>query len=419
MRPTFANYSYNYTANTNRLDNIGQDNQTFIQYGYNAIGQMVQQVEGGKTMNVEYNAYGLVSGLKNYQGHYLVKFSYDDKGERVLKKSYDSNFNAMLDTWYVRDAAGNILSIYTRDYISGTPLAQTEVPVYGAGRIGMYMPEFDNYLYEINDHLGNVRSVVAQETIELEFTATMEISNAAFEEAEFVNIAQTRQLDSLNSNTGRYFARLNGSQQRVSGPGIALRINPGDTILAEVYAKYLASTNGNTNLVGGLVASIAGAFGYNATPETQPIFDLFNQALGGAALFSNPNPNVPKAYIIALYFDNNFVFKDFSYHTLSTGGLNAYEKLSFQKIADQPGYVYIYTANESNTNINVFFDDLKITLKQNLTVSGNDYYPFGLPIADRSYDREGYRFDYQSLSRLLSGGSSAKRTTRRGGMRSN
>jgi hypothetical protein len=35
------------------------------------------------------------------------------------------------------------------------------------------------------------RSVVAQETVELEFTATMEMANAAAEEAEFVNIPQT------------------------------------------------------------------------------------------------------------------------------------------------------------------------------------------------------------------------------------
>jgi hypothetical protein len=55
------------------------------------------------------------------------------------------------------------------------------------------------------------RSVVAQETVELEFTATMEMANAAAEEAEFVNIPQTRQLDVLHSRTGSYSARLKPS----------------------------------------------------------------------------------------------------------------------------------------------------------------------------------------------------------------
>src|SRR5690606_33597463 len=81
-----ARYTYHYTANSNRLDHIKNNNAIFIQYAYNAIGQMTRQEENGKTMNVEYNAYGNLSAVKNGEGRYIVQFAYDDRGDRLLKK---------------------------------------------------------------------------------------------------------------------------------------------------------------------------------------------------------------------------------------------------------------------------------------------------------------------------------------------
>ncbi len=389
-----ADFTYHYTPGTNQLARIDHQGSTLIEYGYNLIGQMVAQVENGQGMYVEYDAYGLVKGVYANEEHTqpVVQFAYDDKGQRLLKKSFDENGSDLQDTWYVRDASGTILSVYTTDYQSGTDVVQTEVPVYGAGRIGMFLAESGNYLYELTDHLGNVRSLLVYENVEIPpFVADME----AGQNPDFVNYALNRQLDVNNARSGQHAVRLNGVQGRIAGPGITLRINPGDTIQGEVYGKYLESLNGRTDLISGLAASVAGAFGYDGSPETQPVFDLFNQVLGGGALFSIKDENVPKAYLMALYFDNNFDYRDFSYEELGESGLNAWEKLSFEKIATQPGYVYIYVVNESKTNINVFFDDLKVTLKKSDIVSGNDFYPFGLPIAGRSYEREDYRFDYQ------------------------
>ncbi len=44
----------------------------------------------------------------------------------------------------------------------------------------------------------------------------------------------------------------------------------------------------------------------------------------------------------------------------STKG-SAFEKLALQAVAKKEGYLYIYVANESNTNVNVYFDDVKVT----------------------------------------------------------
>ncbi len=59
-----------------------------------------------------------------------------------------------------------------------------------------------------------------------------------------------------------------------------------------------------------------------------------------------------------------------------------------------PGYVYIYVANESE-DTRVWWDDLKITHQRSNIVAGADYYPFGLPMENREITREDYRYGYQ------------------------
>ncbi|MFW5762116.1 MAG: RHS repeat-associated core domain-containing protein [Cyclobacteriaceae bacterium] len=68
----------------------------------------------------------------------------------------DANGNK---TYYVRDAGGTLLSVYTATGIQ-TP-QQQEVMLYGSGRLGMAYKNGNNYeyMYEVKDHLGTVRGV--------------------------------------------------------------------------------------------------------------------------------------------------------------------------------------------------------------------------------------------------------------------
>ena len=79
------------------------------------------------------------------------------RNHRVKKEDYRTG--SARTTYYVRDVAGQVMAIYS-DYIGGMALA--ERPIYGNGRIGVAYNDGNadaDYLYELTDHLGNVRAV--------------------------------------------------------------------------------------------------------------------------------------------------------------------------------------------------------------------------------------------------------------------
>lgn len=156
--------TYNYKPQSNKLDYVadavgssftGTDiaNQAAGNYTYNAIGQMIGDVKDNQYFT--YDAYGHVTNIKNSSGTDLAKYTYNDKGFRIKKVT------GSVTTWYVRDATGNILATYT-----GTSPILSEVNLYGSSRLGMAQCNtstgaIEKYMYELTDHLGNVRATIA------------------------------------------------------------------------------------------------------------------------------------------------------------------------------------------------------------------------------------------------------------------
>ena len=86
---------------------------------------------------------------------------YNDKGFRLKKESYSLG-SLSKTTYYVRDASGNPLSII--DVPSGSkPTNSEELPIYGASRLGIYNRASNTSVYQLTDHLGNVRAVIAKD----------------------------------------------------------------------------------------------------------------------------------------------------------------------------------------------------------------------------------------------------------------
>jgi len=164
--PSFS-YAYYYNpatfpvqpVSTNKLYRLS-DYTSVRTYAYNAIGQMTQQTEGdGKAKKVKYNAYGQVTEVRDEANLLDALYEYNEKGQKVKKTSYTNTGVESYVTWYVSDASGSLLSIY--DTKSAT-LQQSEIPVYGAARIGVVYKNGSTatFTYELKDYLGNVRATI-------------------------------------------------------------------------------------------------------------------------------------------------------------------------------------------------------------------------------------------------------------------
>jgi RHS repeat-associated protein len=411
-----GNYSYSYNANKNQLASVVGGTST-VSYTYNAIGQMTQQVEGTKTMNVYYNAYGLTKEVRDGSNNVTEQYLYDDRGDLVkkltlLSPAFGTGFKT---TYYVRDASGNVLAIYEQNGASA-PVALVEEPIYGAGRIGMMKPKSGqhNYFYEINDHLGNVRTVIGSPYTD-NFKATMEPANAAVETKQFQNITPTAIPYGSANHTpgGSYVSRLNALQNggvapHVMGPGIILAVAPGDVISASVYAYYESSSGNGTNTLtaAATAAAIASAFTGGVFPgDPATIQNSFAQAYSPSGVFAGEigsgSDNIPHAYLNMFMLDGNML-PDPSLATLSraipmtSASLMSPQPLSFSNVTiTAPGYVFIYVDVNGNSPNYVYFDDLLVTQLHSPIVAGGDFYPFGLTMDDRQVKSERYRYGYQ------------------------
>jgi RHS repeat-associated protein len=193
--------AYNYQTGTNKLTHIGDfvadnaftydtDNQSANNYAYDAIGNLTQDVKGGLS-SIAWNPYGKITQIsKGTNGN--LYYDYDAMGNRIKKNFTQSNDNAD-NTWYVRDASGNIMAIYSRkNYGTNQQVLLENYELYGSSRLGSLnlgipvegdynLTPTTNYTrllglkqYEISNHLGNVLTTFSDQRV---FVANMSTTN--------------------------------------------------------------------------------------------------------------------------------------------------------------------------------------------------------------------------------------------------
>jgi RHS repeat-associated protein len=169
-------YAYNRDGNSKLLnnqlsrltDNADGNTATELkdttQYRYDAIGNLISDSKEGIT-GIDWTVYGKIGQINKTDSAEKIVYSYDPTGNRVSKTSNE------VTTWYVRDAQGNSLAVY--DNKSGG-VNWREQQLYGSSRLGMWRPNFNLAtdsirfkwnstglkFFELNNHLGNVMSVI-------------------------------------------------------------------------------------------------------------------------------------------------------------------------------------------------------------------------------------------------------------------
>ncbi|MDJ1501168.1 RHS repeat-associated core domain-containing protein [Xanthocytophaga agilis] len=165
------NFTYIYENNgksnkLSRVDKVVKDQNgnstiggTYANYAYDAIGQLIGQEKGANSEALshylEYDAFGLVVAVYDKpktdpSRQKKVSYTYDEAGLRVKKINHVTN----ITTYYV----GGV--IY--DNTNTSTVTLKEIPIEGAGRIGVYRVVDSQYTYELSDHLGNVRAVISE-----------------------------------------------------------------------------------------------------------------------------------------------------------------------------------------------------------------------------------------------------------------
>jgi RHS repeat-associated protein len=337
------------TQNTNANDI--KDQTTENNYIYNSIGQLTENKD--ENVRYEYNASGLVT--KVYYNNYLkVQFYYNDKGYRTKKVGYQDN-SSTLDktTYYVLDAAGSPLAIYEDQQ-------QVELPIYGASRLGVYKKASNTSVYQLTDHLGNVRAVIAKEAsgnqsnIRTIFNDDLESSTGWDSTGALYGTSAT--LSTEHAKSGTHSVKIvnpNYNQYQYAHSNSWIPIN-NEITTDYIFSGWFYSTGPRVRFV----------FFMNENEETAYYTDTESSAVSSSR---NQWEYIEKRVSVPPNID----------------------KINFRIGAFGGGY------DSAGT---VWYDDLKIEeIKTGATlVSATDYYSFGMPMPNRQIvNGEPYRYAFQ------------------------
>ncbi len=135
--PTFSgNYPENPVPPFGIVTDI-DDQSINGNYTYDLIGNLISDATEGIT-NIEWNLQNKVSQITKTDGT-TISFEYDALGNRVMKAVKNTSKDEK--TWYVRDAQGNTLNVYTKNELAPAEqkgLQWAEAHLYGSSRLGLY-----------------------------------------------------------------------------------------------------------------------------------------------------------------------------------------------------------------------------------------------------------------------------------------
>ena len=107
----------------------------------------------------------------------------------------------------------------------------------------------------------------------------------------------------------------------------------------------------------------------------------------GLASIPQLSGGVPQAYLRVLVFNRDSALVDQQTRQLTQAAQGNYERLNLQLVLPQDGYVSAYVGSQSD--VDVFFDDVRVEHRPGLLVQETQYDPWGLSLAGLDYSSPG------------------------------
>ena len=356
------------------------------EYLYDANGNLTQDQNKGIT-GIAYNHLNLPRQIHFGSGADSVVFRYAASGQKVAKLVYQTGQPTPRRTDYLGPYQ------YEQDSLKFFPHAEGRVlrfVQYDAARQPTVSYQRE---YTLKDHLGNLRLAYR--------AGQLRTLNATLEQDETTHKRESQQFDSLSvsapvalatslARSGAYAAKLNagGSAPQPLGPLTQLGVQKGDTVTVTAFGLYpQAQQHG---FFFSLASFLAGLF-HPASPPPPGLdgrkrSDLPLLQVGVAAgLASIPQlaGGVPPAYVRVLVFNRDSALVDQQSQQLSKAAAGNYERLTMQLVLPQDGYVSAYVGSQSD--VDVFFDDVQVEHRPGLQVQENSYEPWGLSLVGLDY----------------------------------
>jgi RHS repeat-associated protein len=424
---TIDDLHYTYASLSNKLQSVTDassdpnngkqgdfkdgSNGTAPDYVYDNNGNVVIDLnKNAKDLNNQAGANGIHYNFLDkpdqirIAGKGTIKIIYSGDGEKLQRIFTPESGTATTTTYinqfvYQSSASGDQLS-----YISFeegriraiTPTAQNNgydmLTVDG----NMDLPDGRKGVYDyfILDYQQNVRMILSEETHVASGTATMEPSRSADEAAVFGNaVAGTRwpRPQSWTGNSSDNVSRVrpypNGSS---IGPNTVQKVMAGDVINATVKYYFNSGTPGNRSqirqyVVSSLIGALTNGPATTAVKDNLPNINYNLNLSENLYLTLDPFQTeadvVPRARLIVLFFDERMNLVGMNGSDVSSTSMDENGRsltVSGVKVPKN-GYAYVYVSNQSD--MDVYFDDFKVSVAQGNIIEENHYYAFGLKIA--------------------------------------
>jgi len=397
-----------YTYDGNNLlyiDDLGDHNKGFLEgnaytddFTYDANGNLIKD-RNKNLMDTDYTHNNLVSRVESKDGSY-VKYIYDANAIKLAEEEYTADDELKKRTEYIGPFT----------YIDG----QLKYINHKEGQILFDNNGVKEYNYDLKDYLGNVR---------IRFTTKKEIDTlkVTFEEDHYLEeVPEVRNytrisndlFDHTDAGTDYVYSQmLTGANNSIVGLAKEISVIQGDTIRADVYAKYFNPTNTDSDVAAFLAGSIAGAFGVPpATSGEASALGAINNLFGPGSFFGSgdnwTSGDAPRAYLNAIVFDKDYNVVNLAFDQIDVSAEQPvgdptkypHDQLSLELIIDQPGYVYLYVSNETPKLVEVYFDDLEIRYHRSPIIQQDDYYPYGMSIAETAIQKDNPFYEGSSFA---------------------